>query len=91
VEQQSFSDYGAEFTTRWNTKNYAYISAPPPGGLQRQLSWLGSLGSTATFLVKVSGRDEDNILTLIHELFTPDGALAKSNIFPFFSAKKANP
>ena len=53
--------------------------------------WLGSLGSTVSFLVKVSGRDEDNILTLVRELFTADGALAKSKVFPFFSAKKSQP
>src|SRR5207244_6592731 len=49
---------------------------------------LCSLGSTIEFLVKVSARDEDNILTLVHELFTARRALAKSVVFPFASDQK---
>jgi len=49
---------------------------------------LCSLGSTIEFLVKVSARDEDNILTLVHELFTAHRALAKSIVFSFCSGRK---
>src|SRR6266699_7190649 len=42
---------------------------------------LCSLGSTIEFLVKVSARDEDNILTLVHELFTARHAPGKSPVF----------
>src|SRR5207249_4067768 len=49
---------------------------------------LCSLGSTIEFLVKVSARDEDNILTLVHELFTACRALGKSIVFSFCSGQK---
>src|SRR5437773_4823087 len=49
---------------------------------------LCSLGSTIEFLVKVSARDEDNILTLVHELFTARRALGKSIVFSFCSGQK---
>src|SRR3989442_13528641 len=49
---------------------------------------LCALGSTIEFLVKVSARDEDNILTLVHELFTAHRALAKTIVFSFCSDQK---
>src|SRR2546428_11000820 len=49
---------------------------------------LCSLGSTIEFLVKVSVRDEDNILTLVHELFTARRAVGKSIVFSLCSGQK---
>src|SRR2546428_13386224 len=49
---------------------------------------LCSLGSTIEFLVKVSARDEDNILTLVHELFTAHRAPGKSIVFSILPRPK---
>src|SRR5436190_13306485 len=50
-----------------------------------------SLGSTVRFLVKVLVPDEDNILTLINELFTAQIALVSQTVFRLIPTKKGTP